>query len=166
MLALAGLTMMIGAITVLFPETDLARSLVRWLVEAPARWLDRTAVCRILFYAGLIAGGVVAAILFEAEGLLVYRAMAADVVLWSLMFDVGIVIDALLITAAVMATNGLKVARMRTATFAHRVVAVVRRAVGRARRTPVSRPRPIRPSTDDDRPAWNAQPAYRAFSMA
>lgn len=166
MLALAGLTMMIGAITVLFPETDLARSLVRWLIEAPARWLNRTAVWRILFYTGLIAGGFVAAILFEAEGLLVYRAMAADVVLWSLMFDVGVVIDALLITAAVMASNGLKVARMRTEALAHRVVAVIRRTVGRARRTPVVRPKPMRKPADDDQPAWVVQPAYRAFSMA
>lgn len=164
MLGLAGMTMMVAAIMVLFPETRLARNLNRWLVEAPARWLNRTTVWRILFYVGLIAGGFVAVLLFEAEGLMVYRAMASEVFIWSMMFDVGILIDALLIAAlliaaAVMATNGLKVAQLRTEAFADRVVSVIRRTVGRARRAPTVRPRPMRKPIDDDRPAWGLQPA-------
>ncbi len=166
MLALAGMTMVVTAVMVLFPQTDLARSLNRWLVEAPARWLNRTAMWRILFYAGLIAGGFVAVLLFEAEGLMVYRAMASEVVIWSMMFDVGVLIDAILIAAVVTATNGLKVVRGRVEIFLRRVVAVIRRTVGRARRTPAIRPRPMRKPADDDRPAWGLQPAYRALSMA
>ena len=166
MLGLAGMTVMVAAIMVLFPETRLARSLNHWLVEAPARWLNRTAVWRILFYAGLIAGGFVAVLLFETEGLIVYRAMASEVFVWSMMFDVGVLIDAVLITAAVMATNGLKVARAGVEAFVRRVCVAVRARV--AGRTPRSR-RPASPgrkSADDDRPAWGLQPAYRAFSMA
>lgn len=166
MLAPAAMTMMVAAITVLFPETGAARWLNRWLIEAPARWLNRTAAWRILFYAGLIAGGFVAVLLFEAEGLVLYRAMASEVFIWSMMFDVGVVIDALLIAAAVLATNGLKVARMRVHILSGRAVTAVRRAIGRARRAPTVRPRPMRKPADDDRPAWALQPAYRAFSMA
>lgn len=166
MLILAGMAMLVGAVIALFPETDLSRSLCRWLIEAPARWLNRSNVWRILFYAGLIAGGFLTVLLFETEGLWVYRAMASEVVIWSMMFDVGLVIDALLVAAAVMASNGLRVARTRTAAMVHPVVFAIRRTVARARRVSVPRPRPIRKSDDDDRPAWAVQPPYRVFSMA
>lgn len=166
MLALALVTMMVAAIVVLFPETGVARSLTHWLIEAPARWLNRTAVWRIAFYSGLIAAGVVMTLLFEAEGMIVYGFMAPEVLAWAVMFDVGVVIDALLITAAVLATNGLKVARMQGRGLVDRVVTTARtRWTSRARkvRPPASRgPR----KSDDDRPAWAGQPAYRAFSMA
>lgn len=167
MLGLAGMTVMVAAIMVLFPETRWARSLHHWLVEAPARWLNRTAVWRILFCASLIAGGFVAVVLFETEGLIVYRAMASEVFVWSMMFDVGVLIDALLIAAAVMATNGLKVARARVEAVVRRVsVAVRARVAGRTPRPRRPENRGRKPAADDDRPAWGLQPAYRAFSMA
>lgn len=165
MLAMALVTVMVAAVTVLFPETDASRSLTRWLVEAPARWLNRTAVWRILFYGGLVAGGFMATLLFETEGLIVYRAMASEVVVWSMMFDVGVMIDALLITGAVMASNGLKVARAKVETLARRFsIAVGTRFAGRAPR-PRRPTAPRRKAVDDDGPGW-AQPAYLAFSMA
>ena len=167
MLGLAGMTVMVAVIMVLFPETRLARSLNRWLVEVPARWLNRTAVWRILFYAGLIAGGFVAVLLFETEGLVVYRAMASEVFVWSMMFDVGVLIDAVLIAAAVIATNGLKVAKARVQAFVRRVSTAVRlRVAGRTPRPRRPENRGRKPAADDDRPAWELQPAYRAFSMA
>lgn len=166
MLALAAMTIMVAAITVLFPETGLAKSLNRWLIEAPARWLNRTAVWRVAFWSALIGAGLLMTLLFEAEGMMVYGMMAPEIAAWAVMFDVGVMIDALLITAAVLATNGLKVARMRVQALSGRAVAALRRTVGRARRTAVVRPRPMRKPADDDRPAWGLQPAYRAFSMA
>jgi hypothetical protein len=166
MLTLALMTMMVAAVVALFPETRVARSLTRWLIEAPARWLNRTAVWRIAFYSGLIGAGIVMTLLFEAEGMIVYGFMAPEVLAWAVMFDVGVMIDALLIAAAVMATNGLKIARMQGRALIDRVVTGVRtRWTTRARtvRPPASRgPR----KSDDDRPAWGLQPAYRAFSMA
>jgi Arc/MetJ family transcription regulator len=165
MLVLALMTMMVAAVVVLFPETKVARSLTHWLIEAPAQWLNRTAVWRILFYGGLIAGGFLAALLFEAEGLVVYRAMASEVMIWSMMFDVGVVIDALLITTAVMATNGLRVVKARVETLTRRVsVTVATRFAARATR-PRRPVRPGRKAADDEGLGW-AQPAYRAFSMA
>ena len=166
MLVLAGMTMMVAAITVLFPETILAKSLNRWLVEAPARWLNRTALWRIAFYGGLIAAGIAMTLLFEAEGMMVYGMMAPEIAAWAVMFDVGVIIDALLITAAVLATNGLKVARAQVEALTQRVVATVAtRLAGRAPR-PRRPVRPTRKAADDDRPAWGLQPGYRAFSMA
>ena len=166
MLTLAAMTIMAAAIAVLFPETPLAKNVNRWLIEAPARWLNRATVWKIAFWSGLIAAGLLMTFFFEAEGLMVYGFMAPEIAAWALMFDVGVVIDALLITAAIMATNGLKVARIQVRAFTGRAVAAIRRAVGGARRSPPPRPRPTRKPDDDDRPAWGLQPAYRAFSMA
>lgn len=166
MLALALMTMMVAAVVVLFPETSVARSLTHWLIEAPARWLNRTAMWRIAFYFALFGAGIVMTLLFEAEGMIVYGFMAPEVLAWAVMFDVGVMIDALLITAAVLATNGLKVARIQGRMLIDRVVTGVRtRWTTRARtvRQPASRA-PVK--SDDDRPAWAGQPAYRAFSMA
>lgn len=165
MLAMTVATLMALAVLVLFPETGAARFLRRWLIEAPARWLNRTTVWRVLFFGGLIAAGLAMTLLFEAEGLLLYGFMAPEIALWAMMFDVGLVIDAILIAAAVLAGNGLKVARMRMQALIGRRVAVLRlRTAGRAVRPSVGR-RPARTPADDDRPAWAHAP-YRAFSMA
>lgn len=166
MLALALMTMMVAGVIALFPETKVARSLTHWLIEAPARWLNRTAVWRTAFWSGLIAAGVVMTLLFEAEGMMVYGMMAPEVMAWAVMFDVGVIIDALLVTGAILAANGLKVARMQGRILVDRVMKGVRtRWTSRARkvRPPASRgPR----KSDDDGPGWAGQPAYRAFSMA
>lgn len=158
-------TLMALAVLVLFPETRAARFLRRWLIEAPARWLNRTTVWRALFFGGLVAAGVAMTLLFEAEGLMVYGFMAPEIAMWALMFDVGLVIDAILIATAVLATNGLKAARLRVRSLAGRMVAAVRlRTAGRTARPPAMR-RSARKPADDDRRAW-AQAPYRAFSMA
>lgn len=165
MLGLAVVTMMAAAVMIGVPETPVARSMRHWLIEAPALWLNRRNVWRTLFYVGLAAAGLAMIILFEAEGALLYGAMAPEILTWAVLFDVGVLIDALLITAAVMATNGLRVVRMQARAMAERLVATIRRTAGRARR---GRPaiRPAKKPADDDRPAWGLQPAYRAFSMA
>lgn len=164
MLTTTILFIMALAVMILFPETLLARTLRRWLVEAPARALSRATLWRIAFYAGLIAAGILMLALFEAEGALLYGFMAPEVLVWATLFDVGLIIDALLITAAILTTNGLRAIRVQASTVTARVIAVVRRA---ARREVRSRPsaRPPRKPADDDRPAW-AQPPYRALSMA
>lgn len=164
MLTTTILFLMALAVMILFPETPLARTLRRWLVEAPARALNRATIWRLAFYAGLIAAGILMLILFEAEGALLYGLMAPEVLVWATLFDVGLVIDALLITAAILATNGVRAIRTQVSALAVRAIAVVRRAVRREGRSrPAARPR--RKPFDDDRPAW-AQPPYRAFSMA
>lgn len=165
MLGLAVVTMMTAAVMIGCPETPVGRSLRHWLIEAPARWLNRKTVWRTLFYVGLAAAGLAMIVLFEAEGALLYGAMAPEILTWAMLFDVGVLIDALLIAAAVTATNGLRVARMRARALAERLVTTIRRTAGRGRR---ARPalRPAKKPADDDRPAWGLQPAYRAFSMA
>ncbi|WP_309627202.1 hypothetical protein [Brevundimonas sp.] len=166
MLALALMTMMVAAVVVLFPETKVARSLTHRLIEAPARWLNRTAVWRIAFYSALVGVGIVMTLLFEAEGLIVYGFMAPEILAWAVMFDVGVMIDALLITAAVLASNGLKVARIQGRVLVDRLVTRVR-ACSASRTRKVRSPGSRGPlNSDDDRPALAGQPAYRAFSMA
>lgn len=166
MLVLTAALLTAMAIMALFPQTPLARALRGWLVEGPARTLNRIALWRAVFYGGLIFAGIALTMLFEAEGALVYGFMAPEILAWAVLFDVGVLIDALLITAAVLATNGLKVARMQVAAWAGRVVGAVRtRTAARAVRSPVRRTRPGR-KTDDDRPGVSAQPRYLAFSMA
>ncbi|MFC5345076.1 hypothetical protein ACETK8_03610 [Brevundimonas staleyi] len=165
MLGLAVVTLMAAAVMIGFPETPVARSMRRWLIEAPARWLNRKNVWRTLFYVGLAAAGLAMIVLFEAEGAILYGAMAPEILTWAVLFDVGVLIDALLIAAAVMATNGLRVARLQAKAFTERLAVAIRRTAGRARR---ARPaiRPTKKPAADDRPAWGLQPAYRAFSMA
>ena len=166
MLALTLMTMIVAAVVVLFPETKVARSLIYWLVEAPARWLNRTAVWRIAFYSGLIGAGVLMTLLFETEGMMLYGMMAPEIMAWAVMFDVGVIIDALLITGAILAADGLKVAQRQGRVLVNWLVtgAWTRlRPRSRTVRPPASRGSR---KSDDDRPAWAGQPAYRAFSMA
>lgn len=150
----------------LMPETPFARGLRRWLVEAPAQFLNRTNVWRMLFYSTLIGAGIAMTVLFEAEGTIVYGFMAPEIFAWAVLFDIGVLIDAVLITTAILASNGLRVVRTQVAAMTGRIVVAIRQA-GAARATrarPASRP--IRKSPDDDRPRWAGQPAYLAFSMA
>lgn len=166
MLALALMTMMVAAVVVLFPETKVARSLTCWLVEAPARWLNRTALWRIAFYSGLIAAGIAMTVLFETEGIMLYGMLAPEIMAWAVMFDIGVMIDALLITGAILAADGLKVAQRQGRVLVNRLVTVARtrlRPRSRTVRPPASRGSR---KSDDDRPAWAGQPAYLAFSMA
>lgn len=166
MLALAVMTIMVAAVVVGFPETKVARSLTHWLVEAPARWLNRTAVWRIAFYSGLIGTGILMTVLFETEGMMLYGMMAPEIMAWAVMFDVGVMIDALLVTGAILAANGVKVARVQGRVLVDRIATAVRTRLRPRART--VRPPASRGSrrSDDDRPAWTGQPAYRAFSMA
>lgn len=165
MLVITVVTLMAVAVIGLFPETGVARLLRRWLVEGPARWLNRAAVWRVAFFGGLVTVGVAMTVLFEVEGLLVYGMMAPEIVVWATLFDIGLMIDAFLITAAVLASNGLKVASLRARTLSDRVMCTLRKRLsGKARRVRVAR-RPAREASDDDEPAW-AQPPYRPFSIA
>ena len=104
-------------------------------------------------------------VLFETEGLLLYGAMAPEILAWAVMFDVGVLIDALLISAAVLASNGVRVLRAQAEALSQRMVTSVVRRSGRARR--LRRPsRPAGKTSCDDGPGWAPQPAYLAFSMA
>ncbi len=167
MLVVLGLMAMVFAIPVLFPDTDIGRTMRRWMVEMPARRLNRVSSGRIAFYAFLAALGLMLVGLFEVEGLRLFGMLLPDTLVWFAMFDVGVFIDALLITGAILASNGLRAARAQVSAAPRQIVAVMKRLTaraGRARRSQV-RPRPPSAKDDDGGPAW-AQPPYRAFSMA
>lgn len=154
-LFLAALAMMAFA-----PETSAARSLRRWLIEAPARRLNRINAWRTLFYAGLAGTGLVVVVLFEAEGAILYGAMAPEILTRAVLFEVGLMIDAIVIGTAVLASNGPRILRAQVRGAAGRLITAMRRP-----RRASATAKPGRAS-DDDRPAWGLQAAYRAFSMA
>ncbi len=163
---LLGLGLMTAVIVVMlaFPETGIGRGLNRWLIEEPARRLNRIQRGKVAFYGLLAVLGLVLVLLFEADGMRLFGFMLPDTLVWFAMFDVGVFVDALLITGAILATNGLRAIRAQATALPRQVSTVVRRWRSRARRvlTPAARPKK---TSDDDRPGW-AQPAYRAFSMA
>jgi len=165
---LAGLGLMAAIIAVLlaFPDTGIGRGLNRWLVEEPARRLNRLQRGKVAIYALLAAIGFVLVLLFEAEGMRLFGFLLPDTLVWFAMFDVGVFVDALLITGAILATNGLRAIRAQATAAPRQVATIIRRWAARARRVLKPASRPSGTTSDDDRPAWARQPAYRAFSMA
>ncbi len=167
MLLVSGLTAAILALLLVFPETDIGRALTRWLVEAPARALNSVRPGKLVFYVALAALGTTLTGLFEADGARLFGMMLPDALVWFAMFDVGVFVDAMLITTAILASNGLSAARTRLATAARRIRAVVafRRAPRSRRPRKTAARRPGR-TVDDDGPEWPVQPSYLAFSIA
>lgn len=165
---LLGLGVMVAVVAVMlaFPDTEIGRGLTRWLVETPARRLTRIKRGRAVSYALLAVIGLVLVMLFETEGMRLFGFMLPDTLVWFTMFDVGVFVDALLITGAILATNGLRAARAQATAVWRQVVMIVRRWMARARRVVRPASRPTGNISDDDRPAWAAQPAYRLLSMA
>lgn len=164
MVFVTGLALAVVAVLLLFPETPVGRGLRRWLVEKPARRLNRATIWQILFVCGLLIAGLVMTLAFGFDGGLLYAMMAPEILVWAVMFDIGLIIDGLLIASAILASNGVRVARAMTTQWVRRALTVVRtRRAARSRR-PCRAPRPGR-SQDGEGGGW-AQPAYRAFSMA
>lgn len=154
------------AAMLLFPDTDTGRSLHRWLVEAPARRLDRIARGEAAFYGLLALLGLVLMLVLDVEGLKLFGLMAPEALLWFAMFDVGVFVEALLITGAILGTNVVRTLKAQDHTLRTRAKTVVRRAARRASRAIRGISRPQAGDDNDDRPAWAGQAGYRAFSMA
>ncbi len=166
MLLVLGLLITVVAVLLAFPDTSIGQGLRRALVNAPARILNRVHRGKAAFYLGLAILGLLLTLVFEFEGARLFGLLLPDTLVWFAMFDVGVFVDALLITGAILATNGLRVARTQAAMLRGRVVAALTsRRSARAPRSRGATKRPTRTSADDHRPAW-AQPGYRAFSMA
>lgn len=165
MLVLAVMAMTV-VVMLAFPQTGMGRVLNRLLVEAPARALNRLQRGKVVAYLLLALVGIGLVLLFEAEGMRLFGFLLPDTLVWFAMFDVGVFVDALLITGAILATNGVRAIRAQVSAVPAQIQTILRRWTARARRAPgPSSPR-IAETSDDDRPAWSGQPAYRAFSMA
>ncbi len=161
-----GLLSAVIAVMLAFPDTDIGRGLKGWLVEAPARRLNRIQRGKAAFYALLAVIGFILVGLFEAEGMRLFGFMLPDTLVWFAMFDVGVFIDALLITSAILASNGLKAARAQASALPRVTGAVIVLLSARVRQPRRTRPGPADNSAaDEDGPSWG-QPAYRDFSMA
>ncbi|MFN3670156.1 MAG: hypothetical protein ACK4VY_12675 [Brevundimonas sp.] len=161
-----GLVLLLAVLLAVAPDSAVGRALRRGLVEAPARALNRLRPGKVVFLALLVAAGVAAVLLFEAEGLRLYGFMLPDLLAWFAVFDVGVFIEALLIAGAVMGANVPGVARARFSALNRGIARLITRRGARA-------PRPrragscLKGKSDDDGAGWAVQPAgYRAFSMA
>ena len=165
MLPVLGLISAVVVVLLAFPDTGIGRGLNCWLIERPARVLNRVRPGKVAFYTLLAALGLLLVLLFEAEGLRLFGFILPETLVWFAMFDVGVFIDAVLITAAILASNGLRVVRARAEALSRQVITGLVRIFGRARR-PRRPARPGRKAADDDGPGWAVHPAYRAFSMA
>lgn len=166
MLLVLGLMTAVVIVMLAFPDTGIGRGLKRWLVEEPARRLNRIHRGKAAFYALLAVIGFVLVLLFEADGMRLFGFLLPDTLVWFAMFDVGVFVDALLITGAILATNGLRAIRAQATAVPRQVLALLRRRAARARRAIRPSSRPTGKAADDDGPGWAGQPAYRAFSMA
>ncbi|CAL1690414.1 hypothetical protein MMB232_00537 [Brevundimonas subvibrioides] len=166
LLVLAGMVVVIGVMRA-FPDTEIGRALNRWLVEAPARGLNRLRRGRIAFYALLAMGGVGLVVLFEADGMRLFGFMLPDTLAWFALFDVGVFVDALLIAGTIAATNGIRAIRAQAIAVPRLVRTMARRGAARARRLPGSSSPPTEGPSDGDGRPWGVQTLpYRAFSIA
>jgi hypothetical protein len=164
MVFVTGLALAVVAVLLLFPETPAGRGLRLWLVEKPARRLNRTTIWQVLFVAALLMAGLVMTLAFGFEGGLVYAMMTPEILVWAVVFDVGLIIDGLLIASAILATNGVRIARATATDWVRRALVVLRAPRAARSRRPRRNPRPGG-RKDADSGGW-AQPAYRALSMA
>ncbi len=142
MVFVTGLALAVVAVLLLFPETPVGRGLRRWLVEKPARRLNRATIWQILFVCGLLIAGLVMTLAFGFDGGLLYAMMAPEILVWAVMFDIGLIIDGLLITSAILASNGVRIARAMATDWIRRALVVVRtpRAARSRRPRRVNRP--------------------------
>ena len=166
MLLIPGLMTAVVIVIFASPDTGIGRGLNRWLVEEPARRLNRIHRGKAAFYALLAVIAFVLVLLFEADGMRLFSFLLPDTLVWFAMFDVGVFVDALLITGAILATNGLRAIRAQATAVPRQVSALLRRRAARARRPIRPSSRPTGKTADDDGQGWAVQPAYRAFSMA
>lgn len=163
---LVGCLAAIVAVLLGFPQTQIGRGLRRWLIEAPAARLNRIRRGKAVFYGLLAILGLVLLLLFETAGVRLFGFMLPDTLVWFAMFDVGVFVDALLITAAILATNGLRAIRGRATVVSAEVARIARRRVASARRAIRRHRRQSEKSADDEGQTWAAYSPYRAFSIA
>ena len=162
----SGMMAAIVMVMLAFPQSGIGRGLNRLLVEMPARALNRVQRGKAVAYLLLALVGFGLVLLFEAEGMRLFGFLLPDTLMWFAMFDVGVFVDALLITGAILATNGVRAARAQVSAAPRQVQTLLRRWTVRDRRASRPSSRRIAETSDDDRPAWAGQLAYRAFSMA
>ena len=149
-------------------DTAVGRALRDVLVDRPARKLAAVARGKAVFYAGLGLAGLIAVILFGAEGLQLFGFMAPETMAWFVMFDVGVFIDALILASLLASSRGWQSAKMATQQWRERLdLAFGRiRTAMRATRTPRPRRPARRPDDSEPRPGRAHPRPYFAFSMA
>ncbi|WP_409020081.1 hypothetical protein [Brevundimonas vesicularis] len=124
-----------------FPATSIGKTLRNWLVDAPARRLNRVTPGHLAFYLSLGVIGFTLFSLFGAEGLRLFSLMAPELAVWFVVFDVSLFLDVFLLSIALAATNQARIIRAEVLRKLDCVrMAVISRGSARARATkPVTR---------------------------
>ncbi|GEM_PF-445420 len=129
-------------------------ALMRWLVEAPARHLSRLTAGQAAGLCLVVVLGVVAIVLFEADGARMFALAAPDMIAWALMFDVTVIFDLVVLAISLRAVAGWR-GLMQQREFATRVVSTVLRRIRRRARSRggrLGKPGPPRSPSDDAEP--------------
>lgn len=134
---LTGLLALVILVIKLFPDTALARSLHRWLVEWPVEMAGRIERKHIILVVILLCAGQTLAIAGSAELALAYA------------MDMSLYLDTMLAAFIAAAAARLKAAAAAFRQAVLSVAARIRRPRPRTRRRRPSIPRPRKPSNDD-----------------
>ncbi|HEX8470822.1 MAG TPA: hypothetical protein VF633_06895 [Brevundimonas sp.] len=157
------LSLLVGilATVIVFPETPIARTLHRHLVERVAQGMNRVRLAHIVFGAALTAIGMVFIVVFEGEGLRVFGMMAPEAVSWFAMFDVALFLDVFAMTLALAATTRLKAARDQIIAGIRLVPGHIRSALSSGRRRARrDKSTTVRPKRSDDPDPFGAGYAF------
>lgn len=148
---LTGLLALVLVVMRLYPSTPLARSLHRWLVEWPIEVAGRIERRHLILVAIILFCGPSLAALGSAEIAMLYAA------------DLSLYAEAVLMTS--LSALGLSL-KKGWAAFFHRAGGL-RRGVPRQRSRRVRSPRSgVSAASNDDDPAWAAEPAPAANEAA
>ncbi len=141
-----------------FSTSPLGGLLRRYLVELPARRLNAIRPGHVAMLVGLAIFGLIMFRLFDAEGLRVFGMMAPEIGVWFSTFELSLIMDALMLGAAIAATARLRDIGLLVRQAVNRLAAWLGRPFGaRQPRTP-SRPRRPEGSTADDPDPWGWTP--------
>ncbi len=103
------IAMLVVLLLVVFPTTALGRTLRGFLVDLPARHLNRVRPGQIAFYGVLGIAGLILFLLFETEGVRLFTFMAPDLIVWFTVFDVSLFLDVFIVGIMLATTTRFRV---------------------------------------------------------
>ena len=131
------------------------RTVRRWMVEAPASWLNRVGGGRLVLIGLSLAAIVAAAHLLEAEGAMALGYTLGEVFAWFVAFDIATWVEVYaviwLLGARRVIAEAVRQVRSAVGDVARRVLRLATARTPRIRRPPR---RPGSRSADDEPAAW------------
>ena len=160
--------LVLGLVAATLTDTPTGRALRNLLVDRPARALAALTRGKIVFYVALSLAGLTAVLLFKGDGLRLFGLAAPEIAAWFVVFDVGVFIEAMLITAALISGRAWQGTQAAMQRGWRSIIGALARIRPRSRPRRMRRPqRPGRPRDPSEPGPAGFQPRpYLAFSMA